>query len=121
MPARPLSTAGRVFAAVAFFEAFTWAGLLLGMVLKYSTQTTELGVWFFGRLHGLAFLVYVAVSLFAWMRLRWPPRAVVGAARQGLIERRRYRVTSLWNLAQPSTIVEKAVEAVVPRNLTALS
>ena len=79
MPARPLSTAGRVFAAVAFFEAFTWAGLLLGMLLKYGTQTTELGVWFFGRLHGLAFLVYVVVSLFAWIRLRWPLWAVLVA------------------------------------------
>ncbi len=74
---RPLSTTGRVFAAVAFFEAFTWAGLLVGMLLKYGTQTTDLGVWFFGRLHGVAFLLYLAVSLFAWIRLRWPVWAVL--------------------------------------------
>jgi integral membrane protein len=79
MPPRPLSTTGRIFAAAAFFEALTWAGLLIGMLLKYGTQTTELGVWFFGRLHGVAFLVYLAVSLFAWIRLRWPLWAVLVA------------------------------------------
>lgn len=79
MPPRPLSATGRVFAAVAFFEAFTWAGLLVGMGLKYGTQTTELGVWFFGRLHGVAFLLYIVVSLFAWIRLRWPLWAVLVA------------------------------------------
>ncbi len=80
MPAaRPLSFTGKLFAAAAFFEALTWAGLLVGMLLKYGTQTTELGVWLFGRLHGLAFVVYVAVSLFAWLRLRWPLWAVLVA------------------------------------------
>jgi len=68
-----------VFAAVAFIEAFTWAGLLVGMGLKYGTQTTELGVWLFGRLHGVAFLLYIVVSLFAWIRLRWPLWAVLVA------------------------------------------
>lgn len=79
VPPRPLSTTGRVFAAVAFFEAFTWAGLLFGMWLKYGAQTTALGVWFFGRLHGVAFLLYLAVSLVAWIRLRWPLWAVLVA------------------------------------------
>jgi integral membrane protein len=69
---RPLAPAGRVFAIVAFFEAFTWAGLLAGMVLKYGTGTTELGVWLFGRLHGAAFLAYVAVAVVVGVRLRWP-------------------------------------------------
>ncbi|MCW1777678.1 DUF3817 domain-containing protein [Pantoea ananatis] len=40
--------------------------------LKYGTQTTELGVWLFGRLHGVAFLLYVVASLLAALRLRWP-------------------------------------------------
>ena len=52
MRSHPLSPTGRLFAAAAFFEGITWAGLLLGMFLKYGTQTTELGVWLFGRLHG---------------------------------------------------------------------
>lgn len=72
-PARqPLSPAGRTFSIVALIEAFTWAGLLVGMYLKYVTGTTDLGVWLFGRLHGGAFLLYLAVTLFAGARLRWP-------------------------------------------------
>ena len=51
----PLSPVGRVFAAAAFIEAITWAGLLLGMLLKHGTHTTDLGAWLFGRLHGGAF------------------------------------------------------------------
>lgn len=72
VPAHPLSAAGRLFAVAAFLEGFTWAGLLVGMLLKYGTGTTTLGVWLFGRLHGAAFLFYVAASLIAAVRLRWP-------------------------------------------------
>ncbi|KLI98750.1 membrane protein [Luteimonas sp. FCS-9] len=67
-----MSPAGRAFSVVALVEAFTWAGLLVGMVLKYGTGTTEVGVWWFGRLHGAAFLAYLAVALVAAWRLRWP-------------------------------------------------
>ena len=67
-----LSLAGRLFAIAAFAEGLTWAGLLVGMVLKYGTQTTDLGVWLFGRLHGAAFLFYLAITLVSAMRLRWP-------------------------------------------------
>jgi len=76
-PSTPMSPTGRVFAAVALFEAFTWAGLLLGMVLKYGTGTTELGVWVFGRLHGGAFVLYAVVALVAGLKLRWPWWATV--------------------------------------------
>lgn len=68
----PLSPAGRLFAVAAFVEGLTWAGLLVGMLLKYGTQTTEWGVWLFGRLHGVAFLFYLAVALVSAIRLRWP-------------------------------------------------
>ena len=44
-----------------------------------NTKTTDLGVWLFGRLHGLAFLFYVAVSLYAWGKLKWPLWAVLVA------------------------------------------
>ena len=67
-----LSPAGRLFAIAAFAEGLTWAGLLVGMLLKYGTETTDLGVWLFGRLHGAAFLFYVAVTLVSAVRLRWP-------------------------------------------------
>lgn len=67
-----LSPAGRLFAIAAFAEGLTWAGLLVGMLLKYGTQTTDIGVWLFGRLHGVAFLFYVIVTLLSAVRLRWP-------------------------------------------------
>jgi len=60
-----------VYAAIAVIEAFTWAGLLVGMFLKYVTETTEAGVWLFGRLHGAAFVAYVVVALVAAVKLRW--------------------------------------------------
>ena len=72
-----LTRAGRWFAIAAFIEAFTWAGLLVGMVLKYGTGTTDLGVWLFGRLHGAAFLFYLVVTLGVAHRLKWPLWAAV--------------------------------------------
>jgi integral membrane protein len=71
MTIRPLSPAGRLFSVVALLEALTWAGLLVGMFLKYVTETTDLGVWLFGRLHGGAFIIYVIVSVYCSVRLRW--------------------------------------------------
>src|SRR5690606_10121335 len=69
---QPVSTTGRFFSVVALIEAFTWAGLLAGMYLKYVSGTTDLGVWLFGRLHGAAFLLYLATAFVAGARLRWP-------------------------------------------------
>ena len=77
MPVPALSPTGRLFAAAAFLEGLTWAGLLLGMWLKYGLEVTDTGVWLFGRLHGLAFLFYVVVTLYAWFKLRWPLWAVL--------------------------------------------
>src|SRR5690606_40317545 len=67
-PIPPLSGAGRLFSIVALIEAFTWAGLLVGMYLKYVSGSTELGVWLFGRLHGGAFLLYLVVAIGAGAR-----------------------------------------------------
>ncbi|MES2605247.1 MAG: DUF3817 domain-containing protein [Pseudomonadota bacterium] len=62
----------KIFTVAARFEALTWAGLLIGMFLKYVVEATDLGVWLFGRLHGAAFLIYFFVSIFTAIRLRWP-------------------------------------------------
>ena len=70
-PAARVSPVGRVFAAIALLEAFTWAGLLVGMFLKHITGTTEAGVWLFGRLHGGVFMFYVVVTIVAAVALRW--------------------------------------------------
>ena len=45
MLAKPISPAGKWFAIAAIIEGITWAGLLVGMLLKYGTGTTEWGVW----------------------------------------------------------------------------
>lgn len=38
---RSLAPAGRLFAVAAFIEGFTWAGLLIGMWLKYGPVGNE--------------------------------------------------------------------------------
>ena len=62
----------KIFVLAARVEAITWAGLLIGMYVKYGLQITEHGVWLFGRLHGAAFIVYFFVALITAIRLRWP-------------------------------------------------
>ena len=77
MPALALSSTGRLFATAAFLEGLTWAGLLVGMWLKYGLEVTDSGVWLFGRLHGAAFLFYLVVTVVAGVRLRWPSWALL--------------------------------------------
>ena len=70
----PIAT---VFTFVARAEAFTWAGLLVGMFLEHVLAVTDLGVWLFGRLHGGAFIAYFVFAIVAGIRLRWPWWATV--------------------------------------------
>lgn len=66
---------------VAVAEAFTWAGLLAGMFLKYVTETTEVGVRVFGMLHGIVFIGYVLVTLAVTVDQRWSRgRTLLGLA-----------------------------------------
>ncbi len=62
---------------VARVEAVTWALLLAGMVLKYVTQTTELGVRVFGMAHGVVFLAYCLTVLTVAVDARWSVRRTV--------------------------------------------
>jgi integral membrane protein len=75
--ARTRSRWGDLFAVVAFAEAFTWAGLLVGMLLKHVTRTTDAGVAVFGALHGVMFLVYLVVAVVCAWRLRWSIRVTL--------------------------------------------
>jgi integral membrane protein len=63
-----------LFRRVAVAEAFTWAGLLSGMFLKYVTRTTEVGVQVFGMLHGVVFIGYVLVTLAVAVDQQWSRR-----------------------------------------------
>jgi integral membrane protein len=70
-----------LFRALAVAEAITWALLLLGMFLKYVTETTELGVRIFGMVHGVVFIAYCLVAVIVAVDQRWSlPRAVLGLA-----------------------------------------
>jgi integral membrane protein len=60
-----------LFRRVAIAEAVTWALLLLGMVLKYGTHTTELAVRVFGMAHGVVFIAYCLVTLLVGVDQRW--------------------------------------------------
>ncbi|OMH28242.1 hypothetical protein BKD30_01560 [Tersicoccus phoenicis] len=60
-----------LFRRLALIEAVTWTLLLIGMVLKYVTGTTDLGVRIGGGLHGLAFLSYVAATVYVAVDGRW--------------------------------------------------
>lgn len=77
MPVSPMSPSGRLFAVAALAEGLTWAGLLVGMWLKYGAGATDTGVWLFGRLHGVAFLFYVVATLVAGASRRWPGWALL--------------------------------------------
>jgi len=69
----------RLFRVVAVGEAITWALLLFGMVLKYVTETTELGVRVFGMAHGVMFVAYCLTTVVVAVDQRWrPSRALLG-------------------------------------------
>ncbi|WP_121254575.1 DUF3817 domain-containing protein [Nocardioides ferulae] len=70
-----------LFRRVAVAEAVTWALLLTGMVLKYGTETTELGVRVFGMVHGVVFIGYVLTTLLVALDQRWSvARTLLGLA-----------------------------------------
>ncbi|OFT97045.1 DUF3817 domain-containing protein [Brevibacterium sp. HMSC22B09] len=61
----------RLFSILAIAEAITWTMLIIGMVLKYGTQTTELGVRIGGGVHGFVFLAYCVVTVLVATSERW--------------------------------------------------
>jgi len=75
--ARPLAREARWFRTVAYVEAATWLGLLVGMAVKYVGSGSETGVRIFGPVHGVVVLVYVAVTVLAARRLRWGGRTLI--------------------------------------------
>lgn len=67
----------RLHRVLADAEAVTWALLLLGMVLKYVTRTTDLGVTVFGGIHGFVFLAYCVVTVVVGVDQRWRARTIL--------------------------------------------
>ncbi|WP_067169955.1 DUF3817 domain-containing protein [Microtetraspora niveoalba] len=72
-----MPSAFRLFRAVAIAEAFSWAGLLVGMFFKYIVVGSEIGVRIFGPIHGAMFVLYVLAVLAAARSGRWSLGTVV--------------------------------------------
>lgn len=70
-------TTSRVFKGFALAEAASWFLLLLGMVLKHVTKTTEVGVQVAGPIHGVMFLGYVLCALKMWQEKSWPVKTIL--------------------------------------------
>ena len=67
-----LRTAAGWFRLIAFAEAVTWVGLLIGMYFKYlGTPRTEVGVKIFGMAHGLVFIAFVVAAVLVGMAFKW--------------------------------------------------
>ena len=74
-------TPRRFYRLAATAEAITWALLLVGMFLKYVTETTELGVSIFGMVHGVVFIAFCLTTVLVWLDQEWPlSRLVLGLA-----------------------------------------
>lgn len=72
--AATIAPTGYLFIAVAFLEAITWAGLLVGMYQKHLLGLEENLVPLFGALHGFVFMLYLAVAFFTGRQLGWSMR-----------------------------------------------
>jgi integral membrane protein len=60
------------FRLIAFAEAVSWAGLLIGMYFKYlGSPQTELGVKVFGPIHGGIFIAFVVAALLVGIAVKW--------------------------------------------------
>lgn len=57
--------------SAAWLEMFTWAFLILAMVLKYS-GTTDALTPIAGGIHGFGFLCFVVMTIAVWINNRWP-------------------------------------------------
>lgn len=70
-----------LFRRVAIAEAVTWALLLVGMFLKYVTETTEVGVRVGGMLHGVVFVAFCVTTVVVAIDQKWS----VGRTALGLL------------------------------------
>ena len=67
------------FRLVAIAEAWSWAGLLVGMWFKYSEAAQPLGVRIMGPIHGALFVLYLVCTVEAVRKLgRGPATLALG-------------------------------------------
>jgi integral membrane protein len=68
-----------LFKTAAIAEAFSWAGLLIGMFFKRVLDAGELGVQIFGPIHGALFLLYLVSVLLVRQPLNLGLRSTIVA------------------------------------------
>ncbi len=60
------------FRLIAFAEAVSWVGLLVGMYFKYlGSPQTEVGVKVFGPVHGGIFIAFLVAALLVGCTQKW--------------------------------------------------
>lgn len=69
-------TPKRFFTFFAIAETVTWTLLLIGMFLKYVTQTTEVGVRIGGGIHGFIFICFVIAVIGVGTSQQWSKRRI---------------------------------------------
>jgi integral membrane protein len=124
-----------LYRRLALAEVVSWALLLLGMVLKYVTQTTELGVKVFGMVHGVVFIAFALATVLVAVNQRWslketalglasavPPFLTVWFERR---QERRGRLDDGWRLghdeADPDNPLERLLHALMARPVVAVA
>ena len=122
----------RLFRTVAVAEAVTWTLLLVGMVVKYGFDATDVLVRVFGMLHGIVFIAYVLVTAFVWVNQRWRPATGVLALLSSipplvtvvfeLLAERRGLLDGGWRLLdeEPRGGLERVQAAMLRRPLAAV-
>ncbi|NLE80980.1 MAG: DUF3817 domain-containing protein [Rhodococcus sp.] len=65
-----VSTPAKRFRLIAYLEALTWAALLVAMFFKWVLGYEE-AVSIPGMLHGVVFMLFVAVALVTAVQLKW--------------------------------------------------
>lgn len=123
-----------LYRRIAVAEVISWALLLVGMVLKYVTETTELGVRVFGMVHGVVFIAFCLITVVVAVNQRWSAKeAVVGLASAVppfltvWFERRMERAGRLdggWRLghedAEPANPIERLLHVLLARPVVAV-
>jgi len=62
------------FRLIAFAEALSWIGLLVGMYFKYlGSPQTEVGVKIFGPVHGGIFIAFLVAASLVGIARKWAP------------------------------------------------
>lgn len=124
-----------LYRRIAVAEVISWALLLVGMVLKYVTGTTELGVTVFGMVHGVVFIAFCLITILVAVNQRWTVKhAVLGLASAVppfltvWFERRMERAGGLdggWRLghegARPEGALERTLHALMARPAVAVA